>query len=106
MGFDKRGYYYRARKVNGRVVREYVGTGEVARLAAMMDDVDRRQRENERSERKALQAEMQALDDAVERFDELAERLARAALQAAGFHRHKRGEWRRRRERNEEPTDR
>lgn len=104
MGFDKRGYYYRASKVNGRVVKEYIGTGETARLIAAMDDAEREQREQERSERKALQAELQALDEAVEQFDKLATRLASAVLQAAGFHRHKQGEWRKRRERNEEPT--
>jgi hypothetical protein len=30
MGWDRGRYYTRSRKVNGRVVREYVGTGPVA----------------------------------------------------------------------------
>jgi hypothetical protein len=34
MGWDKGRYFTRSRKVNGRVVREYVGTGEVAELIA------------------------------------------------------------------------
>jgi hypothetical protein len=38
MSWDRRGYYYRVRKVNGRVVREYVGAGRVAELVAQMDD--------------------------------------------------------------------
>jgi hypothetical protein len=37
------------------------------------------------------------VDKVVSRLDELADLLARAALVAAGFHQHKRGEWRARR---------
>jgi hypothetical protein len=37
---------------------------------------------------------MEALDAGARELDELADRLARAALVAAGYRQHKRGEWR------------
>lgn len=43
MGWE-RGYYYRVRKVSGRVVREYIGTGQVAELVARMDVLERESR--------------------------------------------------------------
>jgi hypothetical protein len=43
MGWE-RGYYYRSRKVGGRVVREHVGRGPVAELAAQLDDIRREER--------------------------------------------------------------
>jgi hypothetical protein len=33
----ERGYYYRARKVKGRVVKEYIGPGFVGEWAARLD---------------------------------------------------------------------
>src|SRR5215212_1642630 len=38
-------YYTKSRKVNGRVIREYVGMGPLAELAAEVDAEGRRQRE-------------------------------------------------------------
>jgi hypothetical protein len=96
MGWD-RGYYYRARKVNGRVVREYVGRGEVAELAAQADAIGRADREAEREARRAERAELEELDAGVNELNQLADLLARAALLAAGYRQHKRGEWRKRR---------
>ncbi len=93
----ERGYYYRVRKVNGRVVREYVGTGRLAELVAQQDAIERQHREAERAERLAKQAELEALDAPLAELCQLAELLARAALLAAGFRQHKRGEWRKRR---------
>src|SRR5262245_7488089 len=97
MGWD-RGFYYRVRKVNGRVVREYVGRGPVAELVAQMDALERKQREAERAAWLAKRAEMEALDASLDELNDLADLLAHAALLAAGFRRHKRGEWRKRRE--------
>jgi hypothetical protein len=97
MGWE-RGYYYRVRKVGGRVVREYVGTGRVAEVAAQLDALERARREREALATRQQKAELTALDAELNALTERADLLARAALLAAGFHRHKRGEWRKRRE--------
>ena len=97
MGWE-RGYYYRVRKANGRVVREYVGTGEVAQLMAQMDTLEREQRQLQALDQRQEKDELKALDTQLKAVNERAELVARAALLAAGFHLHKRGEWRKRRE--------
>jgi hypothetical protein len=99
MGWE-RGYYYRVRKANGRVVREYVGTGEVAQLMAQMDTLEREQRQLQALDQRQEKDELKALDTQLKAVNERAELVARAALLAAGFHLHKRGEWRKRREQN------
>lgn len=97
MGWDKGRYYTRSRKVNGRVVREYIGIGELAELAAQMDAINRADREAEREARRVEKAELEALDAPLNELNELADLLARAVLVAAGFRQHKRDEWRKRR---------
>jgi len=97
VAWDRRGYYYRVHKRAGRVVREYVGAGEVARLIAQMDALERQQRQAERAADRAKRAELEALDAPLNELNDLADTLARAALVAAGYHQHKRGEWRKRR---------
>jgi hypothetical protein len=100
MGWDKGRYYTRSRKENGRVVREYFGTGELAEMMAMLDASDRAEREALMEARRAEKAELESLGAGVKELDELTDQLARAALVAAGYRQHKRGEWRRsRRER-------
>ena len=96
MGWD-RGYYYRVRKVGGRVVRQYFGTGRGAELVAQMDAIEREEREAARAARRAERAELVALEAPLDRMCQEAELLARAALVAAGFRQHKRGEWRKKR---------
>src|SRR5262245_45336373 len=96
MGWD-RGYYYRVRKIDGRVAREYIGAGPVATLVAQQDAIERQKREDERADWRAKRAEMDALAAPLDVLNDLADLLARAALVSAGFHQHKRGEWRRRR---------
>lgn len=96
MGWEKGRYYTRSRKVNGRVVREYVGGGKVGALAARLDAIGRERREAESEAWRIEREEMEALDAAVDKLCQLADVIAKAAMVAAGFHRH-RGEWRRRR---------
>jgi hypothetical protein len=90
-------YYTRSRKVGGRVVREYVGGGPAGDLAAAEDAA---RRERAAAERAALRAERERAagpEALLAELDALAEGLARAALAAAGYRRHHRGEWRKRR---------
>jgi hypothetical protein len=95
-----RGYYYRVRKVNGRVVREYVGGGPLAELAAQTDALLRQERELKAQELRRQKEALAALDAELAALCEQVDLVARAALLAAGYHQHKRGEWRKRRERD------
>jgi hypothetical protein len=98
MGWDKGRFYTRSRKVNGRVVREYLGTGEDAHEAARLVALARQQREAWG----AVREELAALEAPLDEMAELTDLLARAALAAAGYHRHHRGEWRKTREHSED----
>ena len=102
MGWDKGRYYTRSKKVNGRVVREYVGAGRVAELAARMGALERERREAERAAFRSVRAELDALDRPLNELHDLADLVARAALVAAGYRQHKRGEWRKQRVQRDE----
>jgi hypothetical protein len=91
-------YYYRAERVNGQPRQVYVGSGVVARLAAQLDDEDRERRELERATAALDRTAAEASDECIELIERLAGALGRAALYAAGFRQHHRGEWRRKRE--------
>jgi hypothetical protein len=90
-------YYTRSRKEGGRVVREYVGGGALGELAARMDAEGRRRREEEAAAWKEERERLEGLGGLLDGFCEDVETATRAALIAAGFRRHKRGEWRKRR---------
>ena len=99
MSWEQRGnrtYYYRSRKIAGRVVKEYVGGGLAGMLAEQEDEARRRKRD---AECVALQADRDAFEAAVaahDAFARAADALMTAALVAAGYHRHDRGQWRKR----------
>ena len=90
-------YYTRSRKVNGKVVREYIGAGVRGEITALEDEYERRQREEEAALRREERERLEALDGLAEELYEAAEVLAKAALLGAGYYQHKRGEWRKRR---------
>lgn len=96
---DRKGrgrYYTRSRRVGGRVVREYVGSGRVAELSADLDILKRNERLVDAAGQKQRVAEDAALDAECERLSRLADLLGRAVLLSSGYHNH-RGEWRKRR---------
>ena len=100
MGWKRRGgrsYFYRSVREGGRVRSEYVGGGEsaalIAKLAALAATKQEMEREDWRAARERMEQEERA---AAEMFDRI-EALADAAMVAAGFHRHHRGQWWRRR---------
>jgi hypothetical protein len=90
-------YYTRSRKVNGRIIREYVGTGLVAELAAQQDAETRAQRLAERERVQHEAARWAAAAAPLNDLSQLLDGLTAAALIAAGYHQHHRGAWRKRR---------
>jgi hypothetical protein len=89
-------YYTRSRRspVDGRVVREYVGSGPLAEIVAEADRTKRELVEAEREREKEELGRLEALAAPVLEISEAAEILAHAHLVACGYHRHK-GEYRR-----------
>lgn len=89
-------YYTRSLRLNGRMVREYVGCGIPGELAAALDEEERQEYRREREEREREHEQAQAFTEALaalaaETEDEMTRRLA-----DAGYHCHK-GQWRKRR---------
>jgi hypothetical protein len=90
-------YYTRSRRIDGRVVREYVGGGPVGEIAARMDAIERVQRKNQREEWLTEKHEYAELDRLIEQVDQACRSLMKAALERAGYYQHNRSEWRKRR---------
>lgn len=92
-----RAYFYRSVRDGARVRSEYVAAG---RMAEAMANLEAERRESLRADREAerteRQAEVKELGAVVDWFDQV-EAVANAAFEVAGFHKHRRGEWRRRR---------
>jgi hypothetical protein len=101
MGWEMRNrggpYYTRSSRLNGRVVREYLGTGPDAQLIAAQDAEWRREREAKKALERRERERMANLEAVLDRYCAITEALYRAELTRAGYHRHHRGEWRRRR---------
>src|SRR5208337_5476 len=119
MGYIRRNgraYYIRSIRRGARVTSEYVGTGELAYAIALLDrdfrainrlkrmeiEADRAERiEADRAERariRALRERLQGADRIVARHFRRVDGAVESALDALGYHRHHRGEWRKRRD--------
>jgi len=86
---------------DGRVHREYVGTGAIAELAALGDSVAREKRALERQQKRGAQAQvktdLQVIETPLDTIDLVCKMVMNAAFKQAGYHRPKRWKWRKRR---------
>jgi hypothetical protein len=90
-------YYTRSFRVNGRVVREYVGAGLAGELAALEDERERERRLLARETRDEERAALAAMTEAIRILAQETEARVKEILDQAGYHRHK-GQWRKKRE--------
>jgi hypothetical protein len=100
MPWEQRGgrgrYYTRKRTVNGRIVREYVGTGAKGEEAAAADRAERAERLQDQAALRADLEQYGSIEDQHTTWSEFVQQLAYATLIVAGYHRH--STWRKRRE--------
>ena len=101
MGWEtrKRGtrYYTRSVRVNGAVRREYVGTGILAECVFTLDRAAQEARAAEALRRRAEREELRGIGFLMGEVDNAADTILKAHLLAGGYHRHNKGEWRKRR---------
>ena len=90
-------YYTRSKRMGGRVVREYVGCGPVGELAAAHDELKRAERTEQLEAMERKKRELERIEGLLMRSWEGARDQARLAMIDAGYYRHHRGEWRKRR---------
>jgi hypothetical protein len=88
-------YYTRSRRVGGRIVREYLGTGPAAERAAAQDAERRAERRALAAEKRIQEERLREVAALLEAFCQLTDQLLAAALTEAGYHQHDRGAWRR-----------
>lgn len=96
MAWQKRGnhfYYYRSTKDKGCVTTRYLGRGSRAVKAAAEDTARHAVQNQERRERHTWEV----LDKQVTTLDTLMTLLSHSTLVDAGFYKHNRGAWRKRR---------
>jgi len=97
-------YYTRSRRCEGKVIREYIGSDETAKVIAKIDHIERQVQKEELVAQREVRAELDEIDNHAEQLGEVVDVLMRAIIIASGYHQHKGGEWRKYRERK--PVDR
>ena len=104
MGWEQRGrgsFFYRSVRIGGRVLKQYCGCGPAAEAAAR-EDAERRvaRAAQQGSEQRRRQTYEAAVEQVAAVSGEL-DSLLQMALVAAGYHRHCRHAWRRKRGKRE-----
>ena len=92
-------YYVRSRKIGGRVYHEYVGAAgsPTAEVAAAEDAMRREARDRTAAERRSQEEQDAAAEVPLEVLAAVSQALLGATLVVAGYRRHDRGAWRKRR---------
>lgn len=96
MAWETRGnnsYYYRKKRVGGKVVSEYVGKGLLAQEIASMDLAERHERNKEVEVIKKESTELKLLAHQAAQVTSFIKQILEGVLIATGFHKHK-GQWR------------
>jgi len=95
MAYMRQGrYWYRSRREGGRVICEYIGTGDTGRLCAELENQQTQQRVRERAQRQALATQQREVDTILDTITEQLRGLVDVALVVSGYHKHS-GTWRR-----------
>ena len=103
MGWEYRNgkpYFYKKERVHGRVKSTYLGCGALALFEEQIAELQQQRSEQERAERQQERAAFAALAaplPGVLETVEIARVATQQALQAAGYHQHARGQWRKKR---------
>jgi len=100
MAWENRGnrrYCYESVRAGSRVVKRYLGPELVAFLIDAKIEEKKAKREAERAKFRAIVEELTRLEEVLTPFDDFARTVADGAMLAAGYHRPKRGPWRKRR---------
>ena len=97
MAWEQRGnnlYYYCKRRNGKHVSSEYVGGGPLGRLISDLDQEERNERKQTRSQWQKKKQEVKSVEVDLAQLNEMTMSLVRAALLTSGYHPHK-GQWRR-----------
>jgi hypothetical protein len=93
----KNGYYYRNKRIGGKVVTEYIGNDLYAHLAQLQDDEKRQEAQAQRQEWQATVDAEQALDTMLDEVTALVNAYAGAVMLVNGYHVSANRVWRKRR---------
>ncbi len=99
MGWENRAgrqYYYRKKRINGRVVSVYVGAGALAKVDATLDQLSQQDRVSEKTEWQAERNRALQLDQETNQVLDAVQDLLASMLLGSGYHKVK-GEWRKKR---------
>ena len=89
-------YYYESKRVGGRVVKEYKGSGSLANLMATLDESNRVLRKIDRDMERLRLAKRQRVNAKLRKWLARIDATVTTALKANGWRQHNR-EWRRKR---------
>jgi hypothetical protein len=94
MAYVRQGrYWYKSRREGQRVVSEYIGCGDRARVSAELENQQIQERVRERSERQVLAVQEHELDRTLDAIAGQLRDLVNVALIVSGYHKHS-GTWR------------